>query len=370
MPKFSRSRLTLARERNMFLGRELALKCKVVPQTISNWETGSTQPSPEDVDKIAVATGFPGEFFYMPEAEILQEEAVSFRARSRVASKQKRAALAAGTMATELADWIECRFNLPPVSLPDLSSQSPELVAEVVRVEWMIGEKPIPNMIRLLESRGVLVFSLAQDCAELDAFSFWSSRGRPIVLLNTMKSAERSRMDVAHELMHLLCHHEDTGRQEEEEANHFAGALLMPKGDVHKHIHRSFGLVRLIELKHRWGVALSALVYRIHALKLISDWQYRMLFIELSKRGFRNNEPKPIPRESSTLLSQVFDSLRSTNVRSRDIARDLNWNRQHLTELIFGLGATLLSVEGGGQGTSSHERTKLRVVESKSDLAP
>jgi hypothetical protein len=145
-------------------------------------------------------------------------------------------------------------------------------------------------------------------------------------------------------------------------AVNFAGALLMPKGNVYKYIRRSFGLRQLIEIKRRWGVALSALVYRIHALKLISDWQYRMLFIELSKRGFRINEPKPIPREGSTLLSQVFDSLRSTHVRIRDIASDLNWNRRHLEELIFGLGATLLPIEGGGKGTSSHERPKLRVV--------
>ncbi len=362
MSKFSGSRLKLARERNMFLGKELAGRCEKAPQTISNWETESTSPSPENVKRLSVETGFPEGFFYAPDAEDLQEGAVSFRARSRLASKQKRAALAAGMMATELADWIECRFNLPPVSLPDFSRQSPELVAEVVRTEWMIGEKPIPNMIQLLESRGVLVFTLAQNCAELDAFSFWSSRKRPIVLLNTMKSSERSRMDAAHELMHLLCRHEETRRQEEEEANHFAGALLMPKGEVYKYIRRSFGLRQLIEIKRRWGVALSALVYRIHALKLISDWQYRMLFIELSKRGFRINEPKPIPREGSTLLSQVFDSLRSTHVRIRDIASDLNWNRRHLEELIFGLGATLLPIEGGGKGTSSHERPKLRVV--------
>ena len=366
MLRFSGSRLKLARERNMFLGGELASRCEKTPQTVSNWETGSTRPSPEDVGKLSAVTGFPEEFFNMPDAEALREEAVSFRARSRVASKQKRAALAAGTMAVELADWVECRFNLPSVSLPDLSSQSPELVAEVVRTEWMIGEKPIPNMIQLLESRGILVFSLAQDCTELDAFSFWSSRGRPIVLLNTRKSAERSRFDAAHELMHLLCHHEKTSRQEETEANHFGGALLMPKGDVYSHIRRSFGLNQLIELKHRWGVALSALVYRIHALKLISDWQYRTLFIELSKRGFRNSEPKPIPREGSAVLSQVFNSLRSTNVRIRDIANDLNWNRQHLEELIFGLGAALLPIEGGGKGTSNHERPKLRIVEPKS----
>ena len=123
-------------------------------------------------------------------------------------------------------------------------------------------------MIHLLESRGALVFSLTQDCHELDAFSFWSGK-RPIVLLNTMKSAERSRMDAAHELMHLLCHREGTSRREEEEANSFAGAFLMPKGDVYKRIRKVYNLHQLIDSKQRWGVALSALVYRLRELELI-----------------------------------------------------------------------------------------------------
>ena len=50
----------------------------------------------------------------------------------------------------------------------------------------------------------------------MDAYSFWR-RGVPYVFLNTMKSAERSRMDAAHELATSCC----TGRAEprDEQAN-------------------------------------------------------------------------------------------------------------------------------------------------------
>jgi Zn-dependent peptidase ImmA (M78 family) len=225
-----------------------------------------------------------------------------------------------------------------------------------------LGEKPIPNMIHLLESRGALVLSLAQEVHELDAFSFWSN-GRPIVFLNTMKSAERSRMDAAHELLHLLCHREETGKEEEKDANRFAGELLMPRNDLRMQIPRVRGLAELVHVKHRWGVALSALVYRLHELKIASDWQYRTLFVELSKRGYRTLEPNPLPaREGSALLPQVFGALAERGIRPLQIARELAWNRCDLDELIFGLGAALVPVPGDGQHGRTGTRPDLHLV--------
>jgi Zn-dependent peptidase ImmA (M78 family)/transcriptional regulator with XRE-family HTH domain len=341
--------------------KDLADKCKHSAQTISNWETGTTTPAAEDVDRVVEATGFPREFFYLDDVEPFHEDAVSFRARSRIPAKKKRAALAAGTMARELAAWIEQRFALPTVTLPDLHSQPPDLVADVIRAEWMLGDKPLRDLMRVVEARGVLVFSLAQDVKELDAFSFWSN-GRPIVLLNTMKSAERSRADLAHELLHLICHRERTDKKEEEDADRFAGALLMPKGDVLKHAP-VLSLPRLIEAKRRWGVSLAALVYRLHELQLMSDWQYRMLFVEIARRGFRTNEPNPMPaRERSTVLPQVFALLEKQGTKPASLARLLQWNRAHLDELIFGLGASLVSVDGKGTNSTPGARAHMSLV--------
>ncbi|WP_261371520.1 ImmA/IrrE family metallo-endopeptidase [Yersinia frederiksenii] len=60
-------------------------------------------------------------------------------------------------------------------------------------------------MVHLIEPKGVKVFSLAENCVEVDAFSFWTN-GKLFVLLNTMKTPERSRFDAAHELRHLVLH--------------------------------------------------------------------------------------------------------------------------------------------------------------------
>src|SRR3546814_6955040 len=88
-------------------------------------------------------------------------------------------------------------------------------------------------MIKLLESKGVHVFSLAEDTKNVDAFSCWRN-GQPFVFLNTFKSAERSRFDAAHELAHLVLHRHGgpQGREAETEANQFASAFLMPHADL------------------------------------------------------------------------------------------------------------------------------------------
>jgi Zn-dependent peptidase ImmA (M78 family)/DNA-binding XRE family transcriptional regulator len=361
MDVFSPVRLQIARERRRLFRKELAALCQVTPQTVSNWETGRNIPLPEAIAKMASELGFPEQFFLQPEFDRLPEGAANFRARTKLAARDKHAALAAGDLARELAGWIEARFELPPVRLPDLKGYTPELAAQVIRNEWMLGERSIPNMVHLLESRGVLVFSLCQDCQELDAFSFWSGP-RPIVMLNTMKSSERSRIDAAHELFHLVAHTEETGKQEEEDSDTFAGIFLMPKGDVLKQVPRVVSLQQLIQAKQRWGTSLASLVYRLHKLDKLTDWQYRTLFVELSKRGYRTVEPNSTSREQSTLLAQVFEALRAKGTTLRHVAADLAWPLPQLQELLFGLGATMMGVEGGGGGNGPSARNHLRLV--------
>jgi len=54
------------------------------------------------------------------------------------------------------------------------------------------------------------VCSLAEQCREVDAFSLWR-HGSPFVFLNTQKTPEHSRFDVAHELGHLVLHRHGHG---------------------------------------------------------------------------------------------------------------------------------------------------------------
>ena len=320
--------------------RALAGAIGVSPITISRLENGANEPEDETVVALARALEFPQGFFFAEDVDELPAEAASFRSLSSMTARERDAALSAGVIAYLFSDWVAERFNLPPTDVPELRGEvAPEQAAQVVRASWGLGEQPVSNMIKLLESKGVRVFSLFEDTKNVDAFSCW--RGDlPFVFLNTFKSTERSRFDAAHELGHLVLHRHGApqdSRQAESEADRFASAFLMPMDDVMSRIRYVTNLESLIQAKKRWGVSVAALHYRLHKLRIVSDWQNRNLNIEMSSRGFRRNEPDGLPPETSALWPQVFTSLWRERITREQIAAELNVPVGELETILYRL---------------------------------
>lgn len=339
MCPFNPKRMDLARRRRGLSKGALAASLDVSPRMVTAYERGDKEPSEATLTRLTQALDFPKEFFLAPDLDQIPEEASSFRAATRMTARQRDRALASGSLALALSDWIEERFQLPEVEVPTYQGVDPETAAEAVRGEWQLGQRPIANMLHLLEAHGVRVFSLVEECREMDAFSFW--RGpRPYTLANTMKSAERRRMDLAHELGHLVLHWIGgaRGRVSEREADQFASAFLMPAASVFAEAPgRSPSADDLQVAKKRWGVSVAALAYRLHALGVISEWQYRSLFVEISKRGWRTQEPDEAAPETSSLLETVFRLLRDRGESPQSVASDLMLSADELNSLVYGL---------------------------------
>jgi Zn-dependent peptidase ImmA (M78 family) len=329
---------------------------------ISAYEAGAAQPTDDNLGSLADALRFPVGFFDGNDLDEPSADSASFRAFTSMTARQRDAALGAGALALSLASFIDARFELPRPGIPDLHGFEPDTAAQALRERWGLGEQSIKNMIHLLESQGVRVFSLAEECKEVNAFSVWQS-GIPFVFLNTMKSAESSRFDAAHELGHLALHLHGgpRGREAEHEADRFASAFLMPRGSVLAHAPRYASVETLVKLKKRWGVSAIALARRLHCLDLISDWIYRSICIELSKLGGRRMEIDGEERESSQVLKKVFQTLRDDGISKRDVARELRIPIEDLDALMFGLivGPAPGSGEPSRDGTS---RAKLTLV--------
>lgn len=149
-------------------------------------------------------------------------------------------------------------------------------------------------------------------------------------------------------------------------ADAFASALLMPAASVRAYAPRFATLDQLIELKKTWGVSVGALTYRLHRLGLLSDWHYRKLYIEISKRGYRKAEPKEGVRETSQVLQKVFAVLRTEGVTKNAIAEALSVHPADVDELVFGLAFTSLEGSQSTPGTSSHLAPLLTVVSDTS----
>lgn len=337
---FNPKRMIIARQRRRLSGKALADAAGLTNITISRLENTNNEPEDATVEAIAKALDFPKEFFYSGEIEELTKDAVSFRSLTAMSAKERDAALAAGAVAYLVADWLKPRFNLPTTDLLDLSRERDAArSARSLRQHWAIGERPIAHMIKLLEAKGVRVFSLAENTRNVDAFSCWRD-GEPYIFLNLRKSAEHSRFDAAHELGHLVLHKHggpQQGKSAELEAQLFAASFLMPEADIKSQIPYAITLDQIVIAKRRWNVSASALAYRLHKLNILSDWLYRGMVIEIGRRGYRTNEPNGIEREESTLWRKVLEQLWADRVTSAHIAADLHVPADEVENLVFGL---------------------------------
>jgi Zn-dependent peptidase ImmA (M78 family)/transcriptional regulator with XRE-family HTH domain len=340
---FCPERLSLARKRRRLTARALAERTGLAVDTISRLEHGFNKPDELTVARLAKALDFPVGFFSGPEPQEIDVGAVSFRSFSKMSARERDAAIAAGSLGLHLNAWVERKFGLPSADLIDLSYETdPEVAAHLVRQHWGIGEKPIGNMLGLLETHGVRVFSLSESTASVNAFSFWQDR-KPFVFLNNFKTAESSIFDVAHELGHLVMHrHGDPKdpRSAEREANMFASAFLMPANDVKARVPRPVTIDVVLRAKARWRVSAMAMAHRLSRLGLLSEWNYKSVCVELSKRGYRNSEPGGIERETSIIWRKILSELWLEKVTKANIADELCLPLDELEGLIWKLAGT------------------------------
>ena len=355
------SRLVIARKRRGLTLTQLAGLTSLSTRSISLYENGHQEPSADTLRQLAEALDVSPAFLRAPDVEEIPEDAVSFRALSKMTARQRDRALSAGRVALLISDWIDARFRLPDTDIPRLPGHEPESAAQMVRAHWGLGERPVSNVLHLLESRGARIYSLTAENTELDAFSlYW--HGRPFIFLATGKTGERGRFDAAHELGHLVLHgeHQVPSRPAAEaEANRFAAAFLMPRAGVLGQGLPDATPARILEAKRIWKVSAMALTHRLHELGLLTDWGYRTACVSLSRLGYRRAEPGGIPRETSQLLSKVFRALRDDGVPPRRIARDLAMSVAELNSHVFGLVPTALP---GGVPDGPPLRPQLRLL--------
>ncbi|MGY3572899.1 helix-turn-helix domain-containing protein [Bradyrhizobium sp. USDA 4504] len=338
--EFNPRRLTLARKRRRLTAKSLAEQARLAVDTISRLENGSNEPDEATIDKLLLVLKFPRSFFFDHDPQEIDTGAVSFRSFSKMSAKERDAAISAGSLGLQLSAWVEERFALPQPKLLDLSYETdPEMAAHSIRQAWSIGERPVGNLMGLLETKGLRIFSLSENTATVNAFSFWRDE-KPFIFLNNFKTAESSIFDAAHELGHLVMHkHGDPKetRSAEREANRFASTFLMPAKDVRATVPRRITIDTVLEVKKRWRVSAMAMAHRLNSLKLLSDWQYKSVCIELAKRGYRSGEPGGIERETSVIWRKVLTQLWSEKTTKNDIAADLHLPLDELEGLIWNL---------------------------------
>jgi len=277
---------------------------------ISKVENGALRPSDQLLIDAAQEFGVQREAFFGEDVERGLPAISFFRKQKTMGMRETRKtearfsiirqvviSLAAGLV--ELADR---RVPRIPVSTP---GETPASIAQRVRTFFQAAAGPLLGLTRMMESAGIIIVPFVDTHAKFDAVSCASPDGRlDIVAVKPGLAPDRYRFSIAHELGHLVMH---TMPSEtiEDEANQFAAELLMPAEDIESDL-TSITIPHLMELKRKWQVAMSALIYRAKSLGLVSEWKARNAYITMSTYGFRKKEPVELPREEPQLFTTLI----------------------------------------------------------------
>lgn len=321
---FNGERLAMARQLAGLKKAHLATLIEMSPASVTAWESGAKQPNRATLAKLALALKVEPQFFGGgAPPRVNKPHFRSLRSTPQIAQDE---AEVYGQFVAEVTGMLENAVEFPEVSLPDLPvdpderTTSPEKVAQQAREFFSVGPGPVQHTIRLVERTGVIVVFCEPGIAAIDAYSLHTAM-RPIIVLNPVKDDYyRQRFDVAHELGHLIMHHdaEPGGKVAEEQANRFAAEFLMPADEIAPFLPGSTAgraWAQFAELKEHWGVSLAALLYRARALGVMGDVSYRNAMVRMAQNGWRRAEPGRVTSlEMSSMLPRAREVMSSVGI--------------------------------------------------------
>ena len=292
----------------------------VTKQALSKYERGAASPSPAVLIKLAEALS-------VKSAELFRESTVKieflgYRKRSALSKRDQEAIESFVKESLEqrirLQSLVqEGKLNIPVRSFRVECLEDTETAAEQLRAQWKLGEAPILSVISLLEDKLVHVFEVDAPGNKFDGISALAYdenrelKGAAVISRNLI-SGERQRLNIVHELAHLVLDIRE-GLDEEKAAFRFAGAFLAPASVIRREVGKSRSSVQLRELlllKKLFGMSIQALLYRLRDLGIITASVYTWSCIQVNRMGMKKKEVEELPREEPQWLKRnVFRAL-------------------------------------------------------------
>lgn len=240
---------------------------------------------------------------------LLQEPTVTlvwdrYRKKSTLPAKKRDQFEALAQASVEKHLWLqEALFpKLEPIQLPAYPVATPEdaeRAAEALRAHWGLGSQPLESVSQLLEDKGVVLISITDDDVQFDGRCGWaqSRAGKfPVIVSNDTVPPDRRRLDLAHELGHLVLKLDSlaTEKQHEQMAFRFAAAFLVPREVARAELgakRTQLDLAELGLLKQKHGLSMSAWIKRAYDVDIITESVYTLFMRLFSARGWRKREP-------------------------------------------------------------------------------
>ncbi len=297
--EFNSALLLLARQYRRASQEQVAKDAGLTQGHYSRIENGLTPdgPSEENIERIAAALDFPSAFFFQPDG--LSGLPLSVHPMNRRKSavgervlKQIHAEL--NIRLIHLRRYLRAVNLHPELPLPAIDVDEgggPQEIARSIRRAWSISDGPIENLTDYCERAGILVIWCELEKG-IDGVTMSVRDLPPCIFLNQSAPPDRMRFSLAHELGHVIMHRVPTDHIEEE-ANAFAGELLVPEKQFRRSlIGQRVTLEWLARQKAYWHTSMAFLLYRAGAVGDLTRHQSEYLWKKISALGWRTREPQ------------------------------------------------------------------------------
>lgn len=301
---FNGARLRAAREYNGMTISDVAQALKISNQSISQFENNKTEPKQENVFFLSNLLGFPREYFYERDDIDISIGNTYFRSLASTSKKDRKAQVEKVRLLAKIYEGIQTYIKFPEFDIEPQNNMDPELLARYVRNKWGLGNKPIYNLIDVMEKHGIIITNAFEKSSNIDAYSHVeviNNQTVPVVVLGYETTLFRQQFNAAHELGHILTDgvyeldelSKAEYRDMEKFMNHFAGALLIPK-ELFAEDLKGKGKTDIryyIQLKKKYLVSAQALIVRANQIGAITSNQYLYLMKQISQNNYRKKEP-------------------------------------------------------------------------------
>ena len=284
-------------------------------------------PTLENIMKLSNNLEFPRQYFVTGERLNINVDASHFNPQSTLPRNEEIAYREKLIMVHRIRLFIEGYIKFPSLNLPNNIDKNDdiEIIANKIRDYWGLENGPIGNMVTLMENNGFILSGLNINKKGASPYTQKQSINddvRYLTLLgNDRKSATVRNFDLAYELGFIISNELKISAKNFAKED-FASALLLPKDSFIEDLEDPNELESYVEMKARWIVPMTTLIYRAYQLGVISYKKYNYLMTEMDKRGWLKKEP-------------LDDNIKATSPQSLKVGIELLFDNNIMSPNTF-----------------------------------
>ena len=303
----------------------LAELCGISPMAITYYENGKRYPDKmETVKSLAKALNVRVSDFLRSRISNLVFSHGEFRKNKKLSQEVQEQIVAA------VEEYFSRFFSVvnilgekvlveaPKIHSISLSEDIEENAMAMRRHLKLSQEGALENLVEILESKGILIFSCKIEDNNFSAMNGLVN-GIPYIVFNNSMSPERNRSSIAHELAHIFfkwpaCMSE---KKQEELATAIGGAFLCSSADLQRElgVKRNSVTKDMLFVCVRYGVSMFLLVKRAEICGIISKNVAKNFYVRASSLGWRKKEPVRIKGEKPLLFRRlVYRAVSECNI--------------------------------------------------------